>query len=93
MGVRFFKWIGIRIPDGDSLKGFSAAGAFHLAGSTLTFDDGTFTLDGNKAVGLLALTAGDPRPRVEGTLAFDRLVLDPYLGSAKPERRQAARAG
>ena len=89
-GRRFFKWIGIRIPDGDSLKGFSAAGAFHLAGSTLTFDDGTFTLDGNKAVGLLALTAGDPRPRVEGTLAFDRLVLDPYLGSAKPERRQAA---
>ena len=83
-GRRFFKWIGIRIPDGDSLKGFSAAGGFHLAGSTLTFDDGTFTLDGNKAVGLLALTAGDPRPRVEGTLAFDRLVLDPYLGSAAP---------
>ena len=26
-GRRFFKWIGIRIPDGDSLKGFSAAGA------------------------------------------------------------------
>jgi AsmA protein len=82
-GRRFFKWIGIRIPDGDSLRGFSAAGAAHLSGSTLTFDDGTFTLDGNKAVGLLALTAGKPRPRVEGTLAFDRLVLDPYLGSAK----------
>ena len=84
-GRRFFKWIGIPIPDGDSLKGFSAAGGFHLAGSTLTFDDGTFTLDGNKAVGLLALTPGKPRPRVEGTLAFDRLVLDPYLGSG--ERR------
>jgi AsmA protein len=83
-GRRFFKWIGIRIPDGDSLKGFSAVGSFHLAGSTLTFDDGTFTLDGNKAVGLLALTAAKPRPRVEGTLAFDRLVLDPYLGDAKP---------
>ncbi|HEU0016819.1 MAG TPA: AsmA family protein [Methyloceanibacter sp.] len=90
-GRRFFKWIGIRIPDGDSLRGFSAAGAFHLAGSTLTFDDGTFTLDGNKAVGLLALTASKPRPRVEGTLAFDRLVLDPYLGSAKPsEGKQPA---
>ena len=82
-GRRFLKWIGIRIPDGDSLKGFSAAGAAHLSGSTLTFDDGTFTLDGNKAVGLLALSAGGPQPRVEGTLAFDRLVLDPYLGSAK----------
>jgi len=83
-GRRFFKWIGIRIPDGDSLKGFSAAGTAHLTGSTLTFDDGTFTLDGNKAVGLLALTASKPRPRVEGTLAFDRLALDPYLGGAKP---------
>jgi AsmA protein len=83
-GRRFFKWIGIRIPDGDSLRGFSAAGAAHLSGSTLTFDDGTFTLDGNKAVGLLALTAGKKRPRVEGTLAFDRLVLDPYLGGATP---------
>ena len=92
-GRRFFKWIGIRIPDGDSLRGFSAAGAFHLAGSTLTFDDGTFTLDGNKAVGLLALTAGKPRPRVEGTLAFDRLVLDPYLGSAKPSAGKQPCAG
>ena len=72
-------------PTATVLKGFSAAGGFHLAGSALTFDDGTFTLDGNKAVGLLALTAGDPRPRVEGTLAFDRLVLDPYLGSAAPK--------
>jgi AsmA protein len=81
-GRRFFKWIGVRMADGNSLKGFSAAGAFHLAGSTLTFDDGTFTLDGNKAVGLLALTAAKPRPRVEGTLAFDRLTLDPYLSGS-----------
>ena len=90
---RFFKWIGIRIPDGDSLRGFSAAGAFHLAGSTLTFDDGTFTLDGNKAVGLLALTAAKPRARVEGTLDFDRLVLDPYLDSAKPSAGKQLYAG
>jgi uncharacterized protein involved in outer membrane biogenesis len=82
-GRRFIRWIGIRIPDGDSLKGFSAIGGFHLTGSTLTFDDGTFTLDGNKAVGLLALTAAKPRPRVEGTLAFDRLVLDAYLSGAR----------
>lgn len=82
-GRRFFRWIGIRLPDGDSLRGFTAAGTFRLAGTTLTFDDGIFTLDGNKAVGLLALTGATPRPRVEGTLAFDRLNLDPYLSSAK----------
>jgi AsmA protein len=81
-GRRFLNWLGVRLPAGDSLKGFSASGGFHLAGTALTFDDGTFTLDGNKAVGLLALSARGLRPRVEGTLAFDRLMLDPYLGKA-----------
>jgi len=81
-GRKFLNWLGVRLPPGDSLKGFSASGAFHLAGPALTFDDGTFTLDGNKAVGLLALSARGLRPRVEGTLAFDRLILDPYLGKA-----------
>jgi AsmA protein len=81
-GRKFLNWLGVRLPAGDSLKSFSASGAFHLAGSALTFDDGTFTLDGNKAVGLLALSATGLRPRVEGTLAFDRLRLDPYLGKA-----------
>jgi AsmA protein len=79
-GRRFLNWLGVRLPAGDSLKGFSASGGFHLAGPALTFDDGTFTLDGNKAVGLLALSARGLRPHVEGTLAFDRLMLDPYLG-------------
>jgi AsmA protein len=78
---RFLNWVGMDLPEGESLKGFSAAGAFHLAGSTLTFDDGSFTLDGNNAVGLLAVTAAPLPPRIEGTLAFDRLVLDPYLGN------------
>jgi AsmA protein len=81
-GRKFLNWLGVRLPPGDSLKGFSASGGFHLAGPALTFDDGTFTLDGNKAVGLLALSARGLRPRVEGTVAFDRLMLDPYLGKA-----------
>ena len=80
---KFLQWVGLRLPEGDSLKGFTATGAFHLAGPTLTFDDGRFTIDGNKADGLLALTA-TPRPRVEGTLAFQRLVIDHYLGNDKP---------
>jgi AsmA protein len=88
---KFLKWVGLSLPAGDSLKGFSAAGAFHVTGPTLTFDDGTFTLDGNKAVGLLALTATGSRPRVEGTLAFDRLLLDPYLGKTdQTESKQAS---
>jgi uncharacterized protein involved in outer membrane biogenesis len=71
----FLRWTGVPLPDGKSLQRLSASGMAHWNGATLTFDDGTFTLDGNEAVGLLAITPG-VRPRVDGTLAFDRLVLD-----------------
>jgi AsmA protein len=80
---KLLKWVGIALPEGESLKRLSASGAFHLSGSTLSFDDGSFTLDGNKAIGLLAVTASPSRPRIEGTLAFDRLVFDPYLGESQ----------
>ena len=75
----FLAWVGFTVPQGKSLNGLSLSGPFRLSGGTLSFDDGTFTLDGNKAVGALALAAS-PFPRIEGTFAFDRLILDPYLG-------------
>jgi AsmA protein len=87
----FLRWAGVPLPDGKSLQRLSASGMAHWNGATLTFDDGTFTLDGNEAVGLLAVTPG-PRPRVDGTLAFDRLVLDPYFGGGTPAAADAARA-
>lgn len=77
-GRRFLRWAGVMVPKGTSLQAISAKGGVHWNGTTLTFDDGSFTLDGNEADGLLAVTAGAV-PRIEGTLAFDRLVLDPYL--------------
>jgi AsmA protein len=73
-------WAGVALTKGQSLQGLAASGPAHWNGTTLTFDDGTFTLDGNTAVGLLALTPGE-RPRIEGTLAFDRLALNPYVGN------------
>ncbi len=79
-GRSFLRWMGIALPEGQSLQGISATGGVHWDGATLTFDDGSFTVDGNAADGLLAITTGSP-PRIEGTLAFDRLVLDPYLGA------------
>jgi AsmA protein len=81
---QFLNWLGVAVPDGESLRGLSASGSVHWAGSTLTFDDGSFTLDGNSADGLLAVTVG-PRPRLEGTLDFDKLSLDPYVVSAKDD--------
>lgn len=72
------RWLGVDIAKGQSLKTFVAVGTGHVSGASLAVDDGTFTLDGNKAVGVLAITAGQ-RPHVEGTLDFDRFVTDPYL--------------
>jgi AsmA protein len=73
-------WLGVSLPKGESLQNLTASGAAHWNGATLTFDSGSFSLDGNEAVGLLAFTASE-RPRVEATLDFERLVLDPYLGA------------
>jgi AsmA protein len=83
-GRQFLKWTGIEVPDSQSLKGLSISGPAHWSGSTLTVNGGTYTLDGNAAVGLLAITMGE-RPRIEGTLDFERLVLDPYIGGTQPE--------
>ncbi len=76
----FLRWAGIGLAKGRSLKALSASGAARWNGTTLIFDDGAFALDGNAAVGALAVTPGI-RPRIDGTLAFDRLALDPYIGA------------
>jgi AsmA protein len=86
----FLRWAGINLPAGKGLQKLSASGMAHWNGTTLTFDDGSFTLDGNSAVGLLAVTPG-ARPRVDGTLAFDRLALDPYIGGGTAAEPTAAK--
>jgi AsmA protein len=88
---RFLQWAGIPLPEGASLQRLAASGVAHWNGTTLTLDDGAFSLDGNAAVGLLALTPGE-RPRIEGTLDFDRLALDPYLASGTGTEPDAAQA-
>ncbi len=76
----FLRWAGIALAEGGGLKNLSASGQAHWNGTTLIFEDGSFTLDGNRAIGVLAVTPGK-RPRIDGTLAFDRLALDPYIGA------------
>ncbi len=88
----FLRWSGVALPPGRSLQKLSAAGTARWNGSTLTFDDGTFSLDGNKAVGLLAITPG-PRPRIDATLDFERLAIDPYLAGDETPMPHTAQAG
>ena len=77
---RFLRWVGYEVPEGNGLKALDLAGTLHFGGATFAVDEGVFTLDGNRAIGVLAFSA-NARPRIEGTFAFDQLPLDPYLGS------------
>ena len=55
---RFLRWAGIALARRAKPARTSRHRACaHWNGTTLTFDDGTFALDGNAAVGLLAVTA------------------------------------
>lgn len=85
----FLRWAGIAMPAGDSLQRLTVSGPAHWTGTTLTFEDGAFDLDGNAAVGLLAITPGE-RPRIEGTLDFDQLALEPYVGGGETPAAEAA---
>jgi AsmA protein len=84
----FLNWVGVAVPKGESLKEARATGRASWAGPTLTFDDGEFEIDGNTAVGLLAITAGE-RPRIDGTLAFEALSLHPYLSNGSASNQDA----
>jgi AsmA protein len=76
---RFAKWTGVLIPDAQENGDFSADGTFHWAGLRIGFDEGSFILDDNKALGALELEFGGPRPQIEGTLALQKLDLTKYF--------------
>ncbi len=83
---RFAKWMGLLVPDDQKPGIFSANGSFHWAGHRIGFDEGSFELDGNKALGALAVEFISPRPQIEGTLALQKLDLTQYFkAGAEPE--------
>jgi AsmA protein len=80
---------------GYALVGDTAFGVAEISGtgavslSALELDAARVELDGNAGEGRLALSDGSLRPRLEGTLAFERLDFSPYL----EELRGFSRAG
>lgn len=83
---RFARWTGVLVPEDQKHGEFSADGTFHWSGNRIGFDEGTFTLDGNRALGALALDFGGTRPKIDGTLALQRLDLTRYF---KPDTKAA----
>jgi len=75
----FAKWTGMLVPDDQSEGNFAAEGTFYWAGHRIGFDEGTFDLDGNRALGAMALEISGPRPQIEGTLALQKLDLTRYF--------------
>lgn len=76
---RFARWTGVLVPEDQKRGDFSAEGLFHWSGHKIGFDEGSFTVDGNRALGALALDFGGLRPKIDGTLALQRLDLTQYF--------------
>lgn len=83
---RFARWTGVLVPEDQKTGDFSASGTFHWEGHRIGFDEGSFELDGNRALGAMTLDFSGPRPQFEGTLAMQKLDLTQYIetSSAPP---------
>jgi AsmA protein len=77
------RWLGVDWLDGEQGPGsFEAKGPLDWSEGSISFENASFMLDGNRATGALSLALGKERPKLEGTLAFDSLDLGPYLSTA-----------
>lgn len=80
------RWIGMGSPSAGNLEALRLKGTLDWTGGAMAFSNATLTLDGNEGVGAVTLTRTAKRTAVEGTLAFKRLNLTPYVVSTMVER-------
>jgi AsmA protein len=80
------RWVGMGSPQAGNLEALRLKGALDWTGGAMAFSNATLTLDGNEGVGAVTLTRTAKRTAVEGTLAFKRLNLTPYVVSTMVER-------
>lgn len=89
-------WLGALWPGERGLGPFAAKGPMHWSDRTISFQNAAFRMDGNDATGTLALTWGQERPEIEGTLALRRFDLTRYLDAstvANAEKPKTSGAG
>lgn len=85
---RFARWTGILVPQDQPGGVFSADGTIYWTGRRIGFNEGSFTLDGNRALGALVLDFGGPRPKIDGTLALQQLDLTQYFKRVDPPKSE-----
>lgn len=75
-------WTGIRLPDVKPLKKGSLRAELTTVGSNLRLGDLNFTLNDVSATGILEVARpGESKPKLSGTLAFDKLDIGALLGA------------
>lgn len=94
---RFARWTGVLVPGDQTSGDFAATGEFHWQGHKLGFNEASFVLDGNRALGAMILDFGGPRPQIEGTFALQKLDLTHYIqtsaaqsATSAPDKRKSA---
>jgi hypothetical protein len=80
------RWVGMDSPLAGNLEALRLRGTLDWSGGAMAFSNATLTLDGNEGVGAVTVNRAGKRTAVEGTLAFKRLNLTPYVTSTMVER-------
>jgi AsmA protein len=73
------QWAGAPMPAGPGLQHLAIKGRIDMAGPKFSFSDAAIAIDAIAAKGSLAVDTGGARPALKGTLAVDKLDLNPYL--------------
>ncbi len=73
------EWLGFAIKPGASLGAIELKARSNMIGASMALSDIALTLDGNQLEGALQLDFRGPRALIQGTLAYDKLDLSPYL--------------
>lgn len=71
-------WFGATAGPGEFLGGANLSGTAALTGAGLSMEGAQLSLQGGSARGALQVSFGT-KPRVDGTLAFDRIDMTPYF--------------
>lgn len=72
-------WAGAPLPPGGGLGTLAIKGKIAMAGPKIAFTDADVAIDAITAKGSIAVDTSGTRPALKGTLAVDKLDVNPYL--------------
>ncbi len=72
-------WAGSPLPPGGGLQKLTIKGRVDAAGTKYTFSEADIAIDAITAKGALAIDLGGAKPVLKGSLAVDKLDVNPYL--------------